>query len=234
MGNTSDLNVTSNILRHLDWLIATDEYLQIVGVLNQAVTNYTLSSAAYNVLAVGKTDGQHSTGSSFVDATYPAGRTRTEIVAPLTTSSSATPVVSATAALLVDLGHSNPVLSTDSLETSTSNRKGDQIFNAERSEVIKAALLAGADRLTQNISSSDNISDYRVDLGNQTNNGMDARFGAGQLNVYNAYHIVAAGEQNSAEDGGAGSSSIGVYGFDYDPAFGGANSSNNVASRSRT
>jgi hypothetical protein len=228
VGTISDLTVASNILRRIDWVIETDEFLQIVGIRNSISINYNLLSAAYNVLAVGKTDGKHSTGSPFVDSTYPSGRIRTEIVAPFGYTSSSTPAVSAAASLLVDLGHSNPALSTDPAETSTSNRDGNTIFNAERSEVIKATLLAGADRLTQNTSTIANITDYRVDATNQTSNGLDARFGAGQVNVYNSYHIVAAGEQNSSQDGGAGSTGIATFGFDYDPSFGGEN--NNVAS----
>lgn len=231
-GNTSDPAIAPELLKRLDWVIATDEFLQIVGVKNSITTNDTLLSAAYNVLAVGKTDGINSTGSPTIDSTYPSGRTRTEIVAPLSNSSSATPAVAATAALLIDAGHSNPGLSTDTTETSTKNRNNDIIYNAERSEVIKAALLAGADRITQNTSTTANITDYRAAVSNQSDNGLDTRFGAGQVNVYNSYHIIAAGEQNSSQDGGAGSTGMNTFGFDYDPAFGGANSSNTVASYS--
>ena len=230
IANISDTAAASNILRRVDWVIHTDEFLQIVGTANGIGTNRTLLSSAYNVLAVGKTDGNHSTGSPNIDSDYPADRTRTEIVAPQSDSSSATPLVSATAALLIEVAHSNPVFSTDPVETSTTNRNNNIIYNAERSEVIKAAILAGADRYTLNTSTTANIIDYRVDITNQTSNGLDARFGAGQVNVYNSYHIIAAGEQNSVEDGGTGSTGIGVSGFDYDPSFGGLNSSNTSAS----
>ena len=234
VGSYGNLSYDSQIVRRVDWAVETDEFMQIVGTRNSAVLNSNLLSAAYNVLAVGKTDGLHSTGSRQLDnagfsdtpsTVYVAGRTRTEIVAPLTTTSAATPVVAATAALLVETGQTNPGLSNGS----TSNRNGDIIYNAERSETIKAALLAGADRYTKNLSTTANITDYRLDAANQSVNGLDARFGAGQVNVYNSYHIIAAGEQDSAEDGGAGS--IGVFGFDYDPSFGGSNS-NSVASYS--
>ncbi len=230
IANFSDLAIASNLLRRIDWVITRDEFVQIVGVKNNTGTNANTFSAAYNVLAVGKTDGNHSTGSPTVDSSYPPGRMRTEIVAPFTTTSSATPAVSATAALLIDTGHSDPGLSTDTVEKSTKNRNKDTIYNAERSEVIKAALLAGADRLTQNTSTTANISDYRGAVSNQTDNGMDARFGAGQVNTYNSYHIIAGGEQNSSQDGGPGSAAINTSGFDYDPSFGGSNSSNTEAS----
>jgi len=36
----------------------------------------------------------------------------------------------------------------------------------------------------------------------QTSDGRDKRFGAGQINIYNSYHVLNTGERNSAEDGG--------------------------------
>ena len=230
VGNIPDPKIITSILRRIDWLTETDELIQIVGTRNSTGTNFNIFSSAYNVLAVGKTDGIHSTGSPSIDKTYLPDRNRTEIVAPFTTTSIATPVVAATAALLVDTGHSNPELSTDPVNISTITRAGETIYNAERSEVIKAALLAGADRLTNNTSTIANIRDYRSIKNNQTRNGLDTRFGAGQLNVYNSYHIIAAGEQNSTEDGGKKTPYINTYGFDYDPSFGGAKTSNKIAS----
>ncbi len=213
----------SNILRRLDWVIETDEFIHAVGVGN------TLASAAYNVIAVGRTDGVHSTGTSAIDADYIAGRVRPELVAPQSNTSSATPVVGAAAAALVQTGRDNPGLSTDPLTLTTTSRSGTTIYNAERAEVVKAVLMAGADRQTSNTTGAD-ITDYRVAPANQTANGLDKRFGAGQVNIYNSYHMLDAGEQNSAEDYPFGSGDIGVQGFDYDPEFGGSNGTNGVAS----
>jgi hypothetical protein len=90
--------------------------------------------------------------------------------------------------------------------------------------------MAGADRWTSN-TTDDDITDYRVNVADQTANGLDRRFGAGQLNIYHSYHIVAAGEQDSDQDDrGSGTGQIGVYGFDYDGAFGGQQGSNSEAS----
>jgi len=224
IGNTGNLSYDTDILRRLDWVVEVDEFVQFVGTRNGVGLNSNLLSAAYNVVAVGKTDGSHGMGSAQIDSTYVSGRTRTEIVAPFTVTSTATPAVAAAAAILIETSQLNPGLSNGS----TSNRNGDTIYNAERSEVIKSALLAGADRLTRNTSTTANIFDYRVAPANQSVNGLDARFGAGQVNVYNSYYIIAAGEQDSNEDGGAGS--IGIFGFDYDPSFGGSSGSNNIAS----
>jgi hypothetical protein len=126
--------------------------------------------------------------------------------------------VASAAALLVGAGHQNGnVLSTDPIIKSTTNRNGDIIYNSERSEVIKAALMAGANR------TSPNLNAYAVN----TTNGLNNVLGSGELNIYNSYHIITAGEKNSQEDSSTGQ--ISTYGFDYDPQFGGSNSSNRTA-----
>lgn len=86
--------------------------------------------------------------------------------------------------------------------------------------------MAGADRETANTSTSANITDYRS-AGHQTANGLDDRFGAGQVNIYNSYHILAGGEQHSFQNGGH---DISLFGFDYAGAFGGLNGSPRTAS----
>jgi hypothetical protein len=117
---------------------------------------------------------------------------------------------------------------------STTNRNGDTVYNAERSEVIKAALMAGADRVTQNATPIDgrivDISDYRAASDHQADNGLDRRYGAGQVNIEHSYQIVAGGEQNSSQDQPASGGLIGPHGFDYDPVFGGEGGSNSTAS----
>ncbi len=218
----------SDILRRVDYVVNRDEFIQVVATNNGGGTNQRLLSSAYNTIAVGLSNGTHATSTPAVDATYTAGRIRPDLVAPLSATSSATPVVASAAALLVSVGHANPGLSTDPVVTSTSNRNGDIIYNAERSEVVKAALMAGADRQTHNTSGAD-ITDYRLAPANRSDNGLDTRFGAGQLNISNSYHIISAGEQNSAEDSGAGAGNITANGFDYDPHFGGAGGSNGTA-----
>jgi hypothetical protein len=134
-------------------------------------------------------------------------------------------VVSSVVALLIDAGRKTD-LGNDPQQTTIIDRSGRSVVNAERSETIKAALLAGSRRLTFN-SSSAQISDYRRDPANQGANGLDTRFGAGQLNVYNSYHIIAGGEQNNDEDDEtSGTGTISSKGFDVDPFFGGLSDSN--------
>jgi hypothetical protein len=210
-----------DILRRLDFAAWRDEYIQVTPVSNQTGSNNPLLNDAFNSITVGRTDGNHPAGTLALDSVYTAGRTCPLIVVPLTTTSSCAPVVASAAALLVEAGR-QPDRSTDPSAVSTINRNGDEIFNAERLEVIKAAILAGAQRVTHNTSSTAQITDYRQDSAN----GLDQRYGAGQIDVYTGYHIVHAGEQNSAEDEPANGGAINATGFDVDPSFGGSGGSN--------
>ena len=84
-GNSS--SVTGTILRITDRQVERNEYLQV------AATNTELLGNAYNVIAVGLTDGT-THGSGAVDGTYVTGRTRPDLVAPAANLSTATPMVS--------------------------------------------------------------------------------------------------------------------------------------------
>lgn len=213
----------ADALARLDWVIERDEMLQVVGFTGSSTK--PLLSSAFNVITVNRTDSPTNTGSADAGGAYTAGRTRPDIVAPEGSTSTAAPRVASAVALLVEVGHENPTLSTDPAGLSTTNRSGDTVYNAERSEVIKAALMAGADRQTTNSTSGD-ITDYRDAAIDRTANGLDRRYGAGQLNIQRSYHIIAAGEQNSLEDDGSSFGQVGTTGFDYDPKFGGSAGSN--------
>jgi hypothetical protein len=216
----------TDALARLDWVIATDELVATAGFTGS--TTNPLVSSAFNVISVNKTSAPTNNGSASAGGVYVAGRTKPDIVAPESNPSSATARVASAAALLVDAAHSSPAWSSDPVQSSTTNRNGDVIYNAERAEVVKALLMAGADRETSNSSSTD-ITDYRDNVVDQTANGLDRRFGAGQLNIHSSYSIVSSGEQNSIEDAAAGAGMIQVKGFDYDPAFGGLNGTNSAA-----
>jgi hypothetical protein len=232
--DTGTASVNANILRRVDYLVETDDFIHVVGVNNILAagdTNKPLLADSYNAIAVGVTSGAHTTGTTAVDSVYVTGRTKPDLVAPGESpqnpsirTSWAAGMVSASAALLVETGHTQTGLSNGSY---TSPRTALKIYHAETSEVVKAALMAGADRAVDNIRGAD-ITDYKVD----TSNGLDSRFGAGQVNIYNSYHVLAGGEHNSAQDGNA--TPIGRYGFDYDPAFGGSSGSNSTGSYSFT
>jgi hypothetical protein len=215
------------VLARLDWVAETDELVIVAGLNNGSGTaSRPLIAGTFNGIAVGRSDGLHQSGSVAVDATYTADRMRPDLVAPAPTTSRATPEVSSMVALLIEAARGQPGLATDPVSQGFTNRAGVQVRNPERVEVIRAALMAGADRVTRNTASI-NLALYRATAAEQSANGLDRRYGAGQANILNSYLIVAAGEQNSAEDGGPGSGSA-SRGFDYDPAFGGAGGTNST------
>jgi hypothetical protein len=84
-----------------------NEYIQVVGLTNAIGNSPLLGGSAYNVISVGRTDGVHQQGSVPVsgDNLYGAGRTVPTLVAPQNSTSAATPVVAAAAAVLVQTGH---------------------------------------------------------------------------------------------------------------------------------
>jgi hypothetical protein len=216
-------------LRRLDWLIENDDVIHVAALNNGngGASTHTLLASAFNVIAAGRSDGVHAIGSVAIDSTYTSARTRPDVVIPAGSTSSAAPRISSVAALLIQTGHADATLSTHPAVQSYTNRAGLLIRNAERAEVVKALLMAGADRVTRNTSTT-NLVAYRIDSAHQSANGLDRRYGAGQVNVYNSHRMLAAGEQNSNEDGGAGAGST-ERGWDYDPAFGGASGSNTTA-----
>ncbi|NNF67798.1 MAG: hypothetical protein HKM98_09855 [Gammaproteobacteria bacterium] len=197
----------SRILRRADWVIDQSEVIQVIGVRNAAgKQNHALFAALNNAIVVGRSDGLHSIGAPAIDRVYPAGRSRPHLVAPLSTGSAAAPTV-ASAAILLLAAAADPSLSFRS--TLAGNRPTLEIYDAGRSEVIRAVLMAGADRETDN-STHGNIKAYRADAENRSTNGLDKRFGAGQLNVYHSWQILQAGEQEGQP---------GLCGFDYEPGL---------------
>jgi autotransporter-associated beta strand protein len=222
ISNGGSINGMLDVLQREDWMIERDEFIQVVGVNNGEVNTNPIVSNALNVIAVGRTDGQHAINTLPLGGIYSGYRTRPEIVAPMAVTSISTPVVAAASALLVNLGHTAPYLSDGSV--TPSRFPGTTVYHAETSEVVKATLLAGASRLAFNSTDGSALVDYRADVSRQANNGLDKRFGAGQLNVHNSFSIVMEGEQNSRADGR--NENVHAAGFDYDPHFGGANGSN--------
>jgi hypothetical protein len=136
------------------------------------------------------------------------------VVAPSGATSGAAPIVSALSALLVEAGHdAGAQLSNGSM----TDRAGNTIHNAERAETIKATLMAGADRETANTGTSAQIADYRAS-GFATSNGLDSRYGAGQVNAVNSYNIIAAGEQDAGPLGCSAAVLL-CAGFDFNENF---------------
>ena len=216
----------SGMLRRVDFTAEADQFIHVVAV-NNGSSPYPLLSGAFNVVTVGRTDGSHPSGTMTTDDDYTGARVCPLLVAPIDKTSYTTPVVASAAALLVQAGRDTDQ-GNDPFQTYTTDRSGRTIVNAEQATTIKAALLAGAQRMTYNTSTTAQIIDFRYQPANCSDNGLDIRYGAGQLDIYNSFWIIAAGEQNSAEDDSALQGAIDRQGFDLDPQFGGMSDSNSV------
>ncbi len=225
IGEFSSSSINSEVLRRLDYVVEQDDFLSIVGIQNGTSGDRILLKSAFNEISVGMTNGNHVESTLGVDGTYTAGRVAPNVVAPglnvpntATTTSLATPMVSAVGTLLLETAQDG------SLSNGAITNRTRTINHAETSEVIKAVLMAGADRDVDNLFGADLI-DYTID----TSNNLDLDYGAGQVNVFHSYNILAAGEHDSDQDLGS-SDDIGNMGWDYDGNFGGGDSTNDRGS----
>ena len=187
VGSTEEEIGNIELLQRMEWLVAEDDYLQAVGASS---VSRRLFAYAMNVVAVKNTSSTTVMSTEFLDDTYAANRVALHLVAPQSSPSNSTPAVAAAAAFLQEL-----------------------VKNKLRSEARKAILMAGATRATSNSQNGD-IENYGEEA---STNGLDYRYGAGQLNVLNSHQIVTAGAQASAEAGG---DDVDVHGYDYVTSFG--------------
>ncbi len=203
----SDLEV----LKRVDYLVATDDFVQVAGA-NNAPQVRELLQCSFNAIIVGRSPGQHSTGTvDLGDETYTEGRAKPDIVAAGRFTSTAAPRVASAVAMLQEFAHrSGSALSRGSYR---SPRTGRTIWHAESAVVLKAALMAGADR--------EAARGYRGRARYRTDNGLDLRYGAGVLNVLNSYAILAGGEWTDEENRGDEPGAVPPAGFHYNAAFGG-------------
>lgn len=176
--------VEQETTRRYDFALRQNNIIGVVGVGNNNVPTFpTLMGNSYNSIAVGifrqnpDAPGQPSSvGPTIGDV---PGRMKPDLVAPIDYTSTGTPVVAGSAALLV--------------------QTADQMGNASagRMETIKSVLLTGATKqpfagLAQ--------------PWNRFNNGnyvepLDRRFGAGQVNVNNSHLVLTAGQKNGTDLG---------------------------------
>jgi hypothetical protein len=162
-------------LRRIDYLIETSD-ATVVGATNNNgsgdpnASHPALMTYSYNAIIIGRSDGRHSRGNT--GSTYGPGRYRPDIVTPAPVTSFGAPQVSGAAAILRDAAEGTP---------------------ADRSEPIKAILMAGATKqqfanFVEPFNGTPNPWDRT-----QTR-PLDDVFGAGQLNIYNSYQILAGGQ----------------------------------------
>ncbi len=175
--------------RRIDFLVNRDNITMTVGANNGAASAVPqLWSHSYNTITVGLTNGNHSHGTTTFNG---PGRIKPDIVAPpppgAAFTSYSTPLVASAATVLRQQGMNS----------------GNP--NAIQNEVTKAVLMAGA---TKNGLPS---------WSNSSTQPLDGTFGAGELNIYNSYHIMEAVEFNGAATEPA--ASVSSLGWDYDDAI---------------
>jgi len=150
------------LLLALDFLINRDGVLAAVPLNNGTGAMPALLGNNYHALTAGLRSGQHSQGGTNTDG---SGRMKPDLVVNESETSYASPTIAGTAAALlqsaVALGNTN----------------------AEKPQVIKAQMLAGASK--QNLPQWVRLADTAP---------YDAVFGAGELNIRNAYYIQQAGQ----------------------------------------
>ena len=164
VGTLGTTTLDTNVLRRFDYAIQQNDFLACVGLNNGSSSSIpSLLASAYNAVAVGLTDGNHSSGTAVIDPAVAGnpGRIKPEIVAPMPATSFAAPLVSSAGALL----------------RQTAPAAG------KHSVSLKAMLLAGATK------------DQFGNWSRTAARPLDAHFGAGQLNVFQSYHILTAGQQ---------------------------------------
>lgn len=194
IGQSVDNTINTDFLARMDYTVNTNNTIQVVGIPNTANGGqFRWFSDAMNVISVGVSHGGHFTGTQSTGGIYTSGRVAPTVVAeigPSSLTSFATGYAAGAATFLVS--------------TAQTELTGQMSTNGQQAETIKAAMMAGADRVNAQLLGGA----YTVN----TTNGLSSLYGAGYINVYNGYHILADGEQN------AGNLS-GQYGFDYNPSF---------------
>lgn len=190
IGNTTptDSPAAREVLRRLDFVVQRDNRVVVVGQNNGTAPMPSLLGNAYNVIAVGISNGGGSPGPSTADT---PGRAKPDIVAPDSFTSFATPQVSAAAALLLQTADAKP---------------GSEAANAGRAETIKSILQTGAVR---NIFDASIFNNPNPPVSRTV--PLDPRFGAGQLNINRSHLIMEQTEQNPSD-----SATRSMIGWDYD------------------
>lgn len=170
VGTTGITAQDEDILRRSDFAISRDDYLAVFGVNNGSTNPLpNLMGQSYNGIAVGLSNGNHSSGFTSVDG---SGRVKPEIVVPTSATSWATPTVAAAGAMIIDTALSTPGLG-----------------NAARHEVTKALLLNGATK---------NESEFGGTWSNSPTIPIDTVYGVGELNIRNSHRNLTVGEVDAS------------------------------------
>ncbi|WP_395751334.1 hypothetical protein [Prosthecobacter sp.] len=161
---SADTTTDPQLLRSLDLMINRDGRIVSVALDNSTGAIPPLLGNNYHALTAGVRSGLHSLGGTNTDG---SGRMKPDLVVNVPETSYASPAIAGTGAVL--------------LQSAASLASGSA--NAQMPQVIKAQMLAGASKqnLPQWLRASDSAP-------------YDAVFGAGELNLRNAYYIQQAGQ----------------------------------------
>ncbi len=161
----AELDNDRKALRKFDFVIERDNITAFVGVHNVVSPLPHLLSHSYNSIALGRSDGAHSTGLTHLED-YGIGRSKPDLVSPQASTSAATSSASSVATFLHS---SDTVRNTD----------------AAQSQTMKAILLAGA--------SKDTLPSWSQLDGSGEWHPLDETYGAGELNMFDSYAITVGG-----------------------------------------
>lgn len=178
----TDLGTTANndALRRLDLVVQRDGVVVTVATDNVAGGAMPpFPSSAFNVITVGRSDGVSSVGPTATGLDG-AGRVKPDLVVPINYTSRAAPTAAGAAALLLQTADARQILPT----------LGEPERRSAKALLAKALLLAGATKAE--------FPDWRKGFATPSTDGtvpLDYRYGAGELNVYNSYRILTAGDE---------------------------------------
>lgn len=155
--------ITPLVLRRVDYAIDVNDILVVVGVNNSEGDIPHLLASAYNVISVGAMSGNHSDGLTKIEG---EGRCKPDIVAPGDLTSWSTGIATGICAALLEYA--------DRMVDADEKNK-----DANKSEVIKAVLFAGA---------------YRdANWAPPKGEPLDRKFGAGVADIDRALVILEGG-----------------------------------------
>ncbi|MCC7205015.1 MAG: hypothetical protein IT441_08030 [Phycisphaeraceae bacterium] len=168
----------ADVLRRIDYVVDQQDVVVVAGVNNGPNSSVPdLLASAYNVIAVGSDTGNSSGGYTRVDT---PGRCKPDLVAPGGQTSYTTPVVTAVAGRLLEVA----------------DKMADAAPNARKPAVIRAVLLAGAEKMPG----------WHTEPGHP----LDSHLGAGRVRIDHSYLILSRGP---ADPGRVTT----PFGWDYQP-----------------
>lgn len=201
-----DLPLTNEGIRRFDWVIERDGLLSHCAITGFSFGNEEelpnwIANQGFNQLSVGQQDGDHALNDTIDDLDGP-GRMKPQICGAAQSTSQSTGLVSGMAAALVETARTAPLV------------RGD--VEAQRPEVIQAAMLAGA----THASDWTNNAPTNGYLRGITARPLDDRWGAGLMNINLSHQILTAGQTPGSATVPRGPT-IAPYGWDYAPLVNG-------------